>query len=415
MKSLKDFLHNFFKNKGQFVFVSLLISKITAFLSSLIIIRLLPENEFGILSIVATVFAVIIPFSGFGSQQSLLRYGSMSENLREKRELSEYLLYKGFGYQVLLSIIFLSVSLFYIKQYEDIFIIFIFFAVRLIGFFFFNHIQSELRVFGDNRKFAMVNNVVNIFGLILLFILTYFFSIIGYLIALAFTPFLALFWFRKEHFSSISRNPNLPKKEIFHYGLHASGTALLSDMLFAADVLLLSFFMNENAVANYKVAILIPANITFLALTFMQSDFPLLAKNYQNRAFLTHYILNYYKIFIPLALVIFLVGFIFKSEILLLFFSQKYADNTVLFIIFLAGFCCNMLLRNLYGNLLSAVGKMKINTIISVLTLLILFLLSGFFIIRFGELGMAISLSLTMFVNGLFLMFSFYHYIKNLK
>ena len=141
MKSLQDFLQNFFKNKGQFVFVSLLISKITAFLSSLFIIRLLPENEFGILSIVATVFAVIVPFSGFGSQQSLLRYGSMSENVREKRELSEYLLYKGFGYQVLLSLIFLSVSLFYIKQYEEIFIIFIFFAVRLIGFFFFNHIQ----------------------------------------------------------------------------------------------------------------------------------------------------------------------------------------------------------------------------------------------------------------------------------
>ncbi|MCB4234232.1 hypothetical protein LDL59_01500 [Kaistella anthropi] len=285
----------------------------------------------------------------------------------------------------------------------------------MIGFFFFNHIQSELRIFGDNRKFALVNNVVNIFGLILLFILTYFFSIKGYLIALAFTPFLALFWFRKEHFSSISRNANLPKKEIFQYGLHASGTALLSDMLFAADVLLLSFLMNENAVANYKVAILIPANITFLALTFMQSDFPLLAKNYQNKAFLTHYILNYYKIFIPLALVIFLVGFIFKSEILLLFFSQKYADNTVLFTILLAGFCCNMLLRNLYGNLLSAVGKMKINTIISVLTLLILFLLSSFFIKRFGELGMAISLSVTMFANGLFLKFSFYHYIKKLK
>ena len=415
MKSLQDFLQNFFKNKGQYVFVSLLISKITAFLSSLFIIRLLPENEFGILTIVATVFAVVVPFSGFGSQQSLLRYGSMSENFEEKKTLSQYLLYKGFGYQVVLSFIFLSISLFYIKQYEDIFYIFIFFAIRLIGFFFFNHIQSELRIFGDNQKFAMVNNIVNIFGLILLFILTYFFSIKGYLIALAFTPFLALFWFRKEHFSSISEKINLPPKKIFQYGLHASGTALLSDMLFAADVLLLSFLMNENGVANYKVAILIPANITFLALAFMQSDFPLLAKNYQNRAFLTHYILNYYKLFIPLAFVIFVFGFIFKSDILSLFFSYKYAYNSLDFIILLAGFCMNMLLRNLYGNLLSAVGKMKMNTIISVLTLLILLLFSSFFIKRFGELGMAISLSLTMFVNGLFLMFSFYHYIKNLK
>ncbi len=414
MKSLQEFLRNFFANKGQHVFLSLLIAKISAFLGALFIIRLLPENEFGTLTIVASVFAIFAPFSGFGSQQSLLRFGSLGEGESEKKALAKYLFFKGFGYQILLSIIFLVVSFFYINRYEDIFYIFLFFTIRLIGSYFFNHIQSEFRIFGNNRQFARVNNVVNVSGLILLLTLTYFFGLKGYLFAIAATPFLALIWFKKENFQAVG-DFKFTKRELWNYGLHASGTALLSDTLFSADVLLLSFLMNENAVANYKVAILIPANITFLALTFMQTDFPILAKNFENKHFLRSYVENYYKIFIPVSVGIFFVGFLFKTEILHLFFSSKYADNSWVFIILLAGFCINMLLRNLYGNLLSAVGKMKINTVVSLLTLILLVLLSFLLVSKFDVLGMALSLSLSMLMNGLALMLSFHLYLKNLN
>ena len=124
MKDLRNFIGDFFNNKGQHVFLSLLIAKICAFLGSLFIIRILPENEFGTISIVASVFAIFIPFSGFGSQQSLLRFGSMSNDSMEKEKLSNYLLKQGFIYQLLLSGLFIFVSLFFIIKYEDIFYIF---------------------------------------------------------------------------------------------------------------------------------------------------------------------------------------------------------------------------------------------------------------------------------------------------
>ena len=415
MNSLRSFINDFFKNKGQHVFLSLFIAKICAFLGSLFIIRILPENEFGTLSIVASVFAIFMPFSGFGSQQSLLRFGSISDDLAEKKTLAQYLLKQGFIYQLLLSGLFLVVSLFFINKYEDIFYIFLLFTIRLIGFYFLNHIQSEFRIFGNNQGFARITNTVNILGVLLLLLLSYYFGLKGYLMAIAVTPFIALFWFKKEYLISAKENFNFKKKEIWSYGLHAAGTALLSDTLFSADVLLLSFLMNENAVANYKVAILIPANITFLALTFMQSDFPVLAKNFRNGNFLTSYIANYYKLFIPVVLLICLFGFIFKTEILALFFSARYEDNSWVFVILLTGFSLNMLLRNLYGNLLSAVGMMKMNTAVSVLTLIMLVLFSFIFVNRFGIEGMAISLSLSMLIGGFLLLFSFYLYWKDLK
>lgn len=415
MKSLTIFITDFFKNKGHYIFMSLFIAKICGFLGSLFIIRILPESEFGTVSIVASIFIIFLSFSGFGSQQSLLRFGSVSQDLNEKKALAKYLLKKGFYYQFILSSIFLLISVFYINKYEDIFYIFLFFTIRLIGYYFLIYIQSELRIFGDNKGFALVSNVVNICGVILLLVLSYYFGLKGYLIAIAFTPFLALLWFRREQYISATESFSFSKKEIWSYGFHASGNTLLTDALLSADVLMLSFWMNETAVANYKVALLIPVNITFLAATFMQTDYPLLAKNSKNRTFLKNYVFNYYKIFAPVSIIIFIIGFIFKTELLSFFFSAKYSDNQLIFAVFLGSFCLNMLLRNLYGTLLAAVGLIKINTYLSALNLILLLLFAFVLVGKFGLLGMAVSLSLSMIFTGFLLLYAFYNYWKVLK
>lgn len=414
MGNLSDFLRNFLKNKGHFVFGSLLIAKICGFVSSLIVIRLLSENDFGLISIVASLSAVFLAFSGFGSQQILLRYGSIAKNSKEKKALSVYLLKQGFLYHVVLSVVFLLCSLFYLDRLEKIIYMFIAFAVRLIGVFFYNHIQSQLRISRKNKEFAMLNNVVNISGLVLILIFTYFFGISGYLVAMMLMPFFAMFWFKNINLSE-KTELKLSKKEIWKYGFFTAGTAVLGDTLFSLDIILMGFLMNDSAVANYKTAILIPANLTFIALTFMQSDFPELARNYKNKSFLKYYISNYYKIFIPICLGIFLAIFWLNDFIVKLFFGEKYDGIETSFLILSGAFLLNMLTRNLYGNLLSAVGKMEYNTIVSAFALIILIVFSVFLVPKFGIEGMAISQSLTLFTTGLLLMGGFLAYYRKLS
>ncbi|MCW3160909.1 oligosaccharide flippase family protein [Chryseobacterium oryctis] len=415
MKGGLQFLKNFFSNQGQYVLVSLLLGKICAFLSSLFIIKLLPENDFGVMSIVAALFAAFASCTGLGSYQSLLRFGAVAESDVLKQKLSSYLLIKGFIYQIILTVIFLGCSFFYIKKYEDIFWIFLFFSIRFVGFYFFYFIQSELRINNKNREFAKVNNVVNVLGLIILLILTYFFQLKGYLIAIALTPFLSLFWLKLYDISK----PKLPSffdsKEIWRYAIHTSGTTILSDALFSVDIILLGFLLNENAVAGYKVAILIPSNVTFLALAFMQSDFPVLAKNYTNKIFLKNYISGYYKLFIPVCLGIFVVCAPLSKMILKLLFKEIYSDNYLLFIVFIFTFLMNILFRNLYGNLLSAVGKMSLNTQCSLFSLILLIVLAFILVPHFGILGMAISLCVTLLCSGFILAYFFHKYLKELK
>lgn len=415
MKSLLDFIKAFLRNNGQFVFLSLLIAKICAFAGSVLMVRILPENEFGVLTIAATVFAVFSPFSGFGSTQSLMRFGSLCDDEKAKSELSDYLFKKGFINQLLLSIVFFLFAFVYINQYSQIFLIFSFFTIRLVGVYFFYHIQSERRIHFKNRDFARMNNVVNISGLLMMLLFTYYWGLLGYLIANALAPFISLFWFQGSIKNAAPDLHQFGKKEIWSFALHASSTALLSDAFFSADILLLSFFKDENAVANYKIAILIPSNITFLALSFLQSDYPVLAKNFRSKEFLKNYIFNYYKIFIPVSAAIFISGYFLSGFIMKIFFGAEYMDNSFVFSLFLLAFCGSMLLRNLYGNLLAAVGMMKKNTLYSALSIIILSFFAFLLVPKDGLEGMAVAMSISLTLMGFFLMFSFLNYLRKLK
>ena len=412
MGGLKEFLSRFFSNKGHHVFFSFLIAKICGFLGSLVIIRLLPENEYGILSIVMSVCAIFLPFSGFGSNQILLRYGSISEK-ENKQNLSSYLFFKGIFNEIILIVIFVGISLFYTPKYENIIIIFLFFGIRLMGFYLSNHIQTYYRISGKNDIFAKVSNAINIGGFILLLVLTYLFKFYGYLLAIALIPYLSLFWLKKEMFSA-KRIVYDNKKEIWRFGIFTAATSVISETLFSLDVMLLGFLMNENAVANYKVAILLPSNITVLAISFMQSDYPLLSKNYQNKNFLKSYIKNYYKIFIPICILILGFFYFFKDLLLKVFFGTNYSDNSNLMMILLLGFTFGMLSRNLFGNLLPAVGKIEVNTWVSILSLIILSVTAYFLVNTFGILGMGISLSLVLIWEGLAYLAFFGNYLKKL-
>lgn len=415
MKSLQAFLKNFLRNQGQYVLVSLLIGKICAFLSSLFIIKLLPEPDFGKMSIVVAIFTVFSSCSGLGSHQSLLRFGAITENEVLRKKLSVYLLRQGFLYQLILTAVFLISSVFYVNKYEDIFWIFIFFSIRLIGFYFFNYIQSELRINNKNRGFARLNNIVNISGLLLLIILSYFFQLKGYLIAMAITPFISLFWFTIREVSFHKLPQVFHSKDIWKYAIHTSATTVLADTLFSIDIILLGFLLNESSVAGYRVAILIPSNVTFLALAFMQSDFPVLAKNYTNKSFLKNYISGYYKVFIPLCSVIFIISAIFSKDIVRFFFNEEYAENSLFFAIFMFTFLMNIIFRNLYGNLLSAVGKMPINTKGSVFSLILLVCLAFILVPKYQVLGMVISVSVTFILSGFIFSYFFHKYLRELK
>lgn len=414
MKGIIIFLQEFFQRNGQFIFFSMLISRLSSFLTGIFIVRLISQHDYGQITIVASLFALFSSLIGFGSSYSVLRYVPLEMQNDDKKELSVYLLRKGFNYQILLTILFLTISFFYVERYSHVVIIFVFFAVRLIGFYFLTHILADYRANEKNRTYAYLSLIISVTGLIGSISLTFFWGTFGYLISISILPYLSLLWIRKEKLQTWSIR-KIPPKGVWNYALNAAATSLLSDLLFSTDIILLSIYSNETDIANYKVAVMIPFNITLLGISVIFASYPQIVKHYNNYWYLKNYVLNYYKIFVPISIFIFAIGSIFAEQIIKTVFGVEYVStiNVAVFTLYLFTFLLNILFRNLYGNMLSAVGKISVNTWVSIFSILILFVLSYFFVPKYGILGMAISMSVVLFCSGIILCTSFWNYLKS--
>lgn len=241
-----------------------------------------------------------------------------------------------------------------------------------------------------------------------------FWGLLGYLIAMAIMPWISLIFFKRNILIRNNFNININKQEFWQYSVHGSMTYFLSDILFSMDFLLIGLLLTENDLAMYKTAIIIPMNLSILPLVFMQTDYPKLAQNFQNKEYLNYYIKNYYKIFIPLGFFIIIVGWLLKDDIISLIFGKQYDGNGLVFIIILFALVGNMWLRNLYGNLASAIGKVKWNTYTSIIGLTIILLLGLWLIPAYGIVGAALSMAGAFSSTGIVTAILFYKYLKNI-
>ncbi len=186
-------------------------------------------------------------------------------------------------------------------------------------------------------------------------------------------------------------------------------------MLFSVDFFFIGTMLTANDVAAYKVAVVLPMNLIFLPQIFLQTDIPKLAQNYQNKNYLLFYLKNYYKIFIPLGVSILLIGFALKDWVVPFIFGNEYAGNGNVFFVILATVIGNMWLRNIYGNLLNAIGKSQWNTYIGAVAIIIIALLAYLLIPHFGILGAAMGMAVALTFTGFSALLVFFNYTQKLN
>lgn len=414
MKELLKFFKEFIQNNGLFVFSAMLIAKLSMLIINIAAARLIPKEEFGLIALVFSVFAIFAPLTGLGSYQGLLRYGVLEKDQHSRDHLSQYVFHKGLFNHIAVFFMFLGISYIYTLKYGDLKIIILLFGIRILGYYFQNFIESYYRINHNNKTFAWVNISINLGGLVMAIIGMFLWGLIGYLIAMAIMPWISLIFLKRNIFVHNNFALNINKKEFWKYSLHGSMTYFLSDILFSMDFLLIGLLLSENDLAMYKTAIIIPMNLSILPLVFMQTDYPKLAKNYQNKNYLNYYIKNYYKIFIPLGVVILFIGWMIQDDIVSWIFGEKYSGNGSVFIIILFALVGNMWLRNLYGNLASAVGKANWNTYTSLIGLSVILMLGLWLIPLYGIVGAAFSMAGAFTCTGIVTAVLFKKYLKNL-
>ncbi len=402
-------INNFIDKKGFYVFGSSLISKLCSFFTSIILIRVLSPQDFGVLSYALSSLAFFIPFSGGGMQHSFLRFASLSKEIEYRNSLFFISLYRGLilslGVFILLyfCIPWLCSSWPYSEKY------FYVLGFYLFGFFMIDLVKNRFRVENNNKTYASIEAIYALIVFIFGGLMAYLFGALAYLLVLVSVPILIGLFYLNTSTTSLVQIPD----NYISYGLWVGIGAIASQLMYSLDIFLIGRILQDSQqVALYKTASIIPIALFFIPNSYISTHYTDLSKNYSNKIFLQTFTNGYIRIFSIIGIILCCILFLSSEFIIELFFGKSYLDAIPSFKILVFGMMGAFILRIPFGNILAAVGKSKWNAVVSFVMLLLNGFLNYFAITIWGIKGAAIVTSLLFWLSGLISFLLYLYYIK---
>ena len=404
-----NFITNFFKQSGIWVASSFFVSKISAFLLTIFMARILSKEDLGWVMYGLNYLGFFIPFVGFGSSHGALRYAAIEKENVEKQKIIAYSFSYGLIFNILLSLIMLVLAFVIFGNGNQLLIVSLF-MIRLFGVFLIDQAKSEVRGFHNNKKFGQIEIYSNILLLVSAVFLAYFFGVKGYIFSLCLSPFVVLFFHRFRISFDRTQFKNFTEKSFWKFCVTMAFTNQVSELIFLLDVFFIGIFLDNSAVAHYRIYSIIPFNLFFLAALFFQTAYPKLCENHQNNQYQLQFLFNFWKLMVPITILIFAVSY-FGAEYILTLFGNDYAENPKVFKILIVASISVLLLRTPFGYLLASKGKSIYNLIAALISILSLLVLIKPIISNFGLEGVAWLSLVNLFFIGNFQMISYFYLV----
>ena len=412
---IKNFIGGFISRSGNAIFISTILSRILSFVGSLVVLRLLDNKELGVILFAFSIIQFIIPIAGFGLHQSLLRYGALLKSNKEKEKLFSYVLKNGVIGSLILIIIVILVGWFIPFQFKKTFYYLSLLSSAILTNFLFELVKTQFRLQHKNILFAKAEFFQSFLLVVLIFSLTMYLEGLGYVIALISAPLLSAIVLVKKlkitfYFKSDLTITNL---DFWKYGFFGGLSNVVTQLLFIIDIILIGELMSDPLlVTQYKYISIIPFSLLFLPRIFIAADFVTFTEKINQKEYIKKYIKSYMLFFSFLSIIIFSLSYVFSDSILLIFGEQyvKYSDS---FLILIFGVTGIFILRGLFGNLLSSIGKMSVNYYIVSAALIINIISNYYLISRYGIKGAAITSCILMWFTGLLSWICFNYLYKN--
>ena len=402
MNLLKTYLQNFVARAGNHILSASIIARVLSFLASWIALQLIPNKELGIVLFAYNIIVFIIPIGGFGLHQSLLRYGALLKTKSEKNSLFRYTFFKGVWVTFILIFIIILTSVFINFQFENTKYYLAFLSITLLPMYIFELIKIQFRLHHQNKLFAFTEIIFTAVLTVSVLVLSYYFKENGYAIALVLTPIISISFFINKFKSDLFYKEKLGfiNREFWKYGIFASLSNVVTQLLFVIDILLIGFLLNDaEMVTNYKYISLIPLSLLFLPRAFINTDFVAFTENIYNKNYIVRYIKSYLLLFTILSIA-FCLFFGFFAEFILNLFDASFIQFKTSFLILILGVSGILIFRGLFGNLLSSIGKAHVNFYITFLALIINVFSNYYLIPKYGIKGAAITSASLMWFTG---------------
>ena len=384
------------KSTGLFdIFGSSIIVKVIGFMSSIILVRVVSKDAYGVFTVAWNIYSIAMLATGFGASYAILQIGCENNNdIEKKKNIFQYGWNYGFRANIILGVVVLVLGMFFPFSVSAAApLISMMCALPLIQFGV-EYQSMYLRVEKNNRGYSIAN-IVNV-SLVLIF------SIMGALLiqekGFIFGRYIAYFllvvlgvkiWgvpirFKKELLSKKD------KKDFIHVAFVSMINGGISQLLYLIDVFILGIVLpNEGIIASYKVATIIPTALSFIPTALVTYIFPYFTEKREDGKWC---IKKYCQITGIMAVVngIITIILVFGAGwIINMMYANTCLDAVVPFRILAINYFFSGTFRSIAGNLLVTQRKLGFNTFVALLSGVINVGADVVLIMKLGSVGAA--------------------------
>lgn len=381
--------------KGGFfhVLTGGVLTKLVAFISSIIVVRLLSQEDYATLAYVDNIYGYLYIFAGLGFASGILKF--CIDSPEKNKAYLKYALKMGLFFQFAVSILtflLFQFGVFPIAKVDTLgSVLFIYPCLYyVIGL-----LESALRANSQNREFAWVSLLQVVLLMLSVIPLATLFSLMGIAAAryLAATATIIVAWYLLKNFKNVasSRLSKQEKKTFVCFSITLLASNLFSMLLPLNESFLVNNMLGDaEIVAGYRVASLIPSQITFFTSAVMIYFTPIFARlNCSHKAWLLSRkaaLLN-----CGIIAVVGIIGCALTPILISLFYGDQYLSFTNLSIVLWIANSINAIFRIVPLNIIPMLGFPRFNLAISVITCIVHFFVDAFFIFSLGVMGAAIA------------------------
>lgn len=426
MLLIKEKIKLFF-SKGLFhIFTGSLLTRFVSFFASIVVVRILTKNDYGILSYYENLYNYFFLLAGYGLVNSVVRYVVISDSIDEKFSVVHFSKVNGNIFNCFLILVGILFTLVY--RHPQQFASHRWFLVLMLLFLPFQYlvnldIRTE-RAFYDNKRFAIVSFLYSVsivlFKLSGAMIWQLFGAICFPLVVHLVYSFIISLSDKKKYFSnaqliSISSEKS---KEINKYAVQY----MITNGLWAIFTLNSTFILGKTIgkpelLADYKIASVIPGLLSIISSSFGIYVSPYFAKN-ENKNNYLWVRKNWSKVMILSSIaigvtVVFL--YFFAPVVIDIVFSNKYSSSYPIMRLLLISAFFDGGIRYPTSNLLASMNKIRYNMMVSVLGIILQLILATYLVSKYSVFGIAIAnivvqIFMAVLIN---LLFFYYFFIKN--
>lgn len=389
------------------IFGSGVINKIIAFLSSLVLVRILTKQEYGLFTYAWNIYSIILIMNGMGVESGTLQLASEKGGKDDYTQaVCHYGAKFGIKFDAILVFLILGIGLFAPLKFEHARSLLCLLCALPIVQLLYQLTATYLRSQKRNQEYARLT-IVNTFLIFLLsatgaFLFREKGLALGYYAAYLSSYILGAIICSVRLFKKSIDLSDRDKSALLRISAITMVNNGLSQLMYLLDVFVLGIVDPEETIlASYKVATMIPTALSFVPLALITYLYPYFAEHRNDGK----WCLNRYKqILVGLGgfnLMVSLFLFAAAPIIVRLMFGAQYLDSVPVFRILSLNYFVSGTFRIISGNLLVTQRKLKFNLFVAVMSSVVNVAANFLFIQWWGAIGAAMATVLVVCISSI--------------